>query len=81
MSERLQITVDKEDLDLIDKIQKLCKLDGKSEVIQEALVLLGWAAAATNDGLTIAAVDETNNKFREVETKALQRARLKVRAA
>ncbi|KRP96412.1 hypothetical protein AOQ72_19095 [Bradyrhizobium yuanmingense] len=81
MSERLQLTVDKEDLELIDKIQKLCKLDGRSEVVQEALVLLGWAAAATNDGLTVAAVDEVNNKFREVETKALQRARRRIHAA
>lgn len=81
MSERLQLTVDKEDLELIDKIQKLCKLDGRSDVVQEALVLLGWAASAANDGLTVAAVDEVNNKFREVETKALQRARRRIQAA
>ncbi|MFK5019598.1 hypothetical protein ACI4CV_27770, partial [Klebsiella pneumoniae] len=68
-------TVDGEDIELLDKLEKLCRLDGRAEVFQEALVLLGWAASAVNDGLKIAAIDERNNRYREVETKALQRAR------
>ena len=74
MSTRLQVTVDDEDLELIDTIRQLCKLD-KSEVVQEALVLLGWAAVEASKGMAISAVDEPNNRFKEVETKALQRAR------
>jgi hypothetical protein len=79
---RLQVSLDDEDLALIETIQELCKLKNKSEVIQEALMLLGWASVQASNGMTIAAVDQENNRFKEVETQALQRARSrKVRAA
>jgi hypothetical protein len=72
---RLQVTLDKEDMELIETIQQLCKLDSKSEVVQEALVLLGWAANEASKGMAISSVDVPNNRFKEVETKALLRAR------
>lgn len=78
---RLQVTLHEEDMELIETIQKLCKLESKSDVVEEALVLLGWAAVAASKGLAISAVDEENDRYKEVETRALQRARRKPQQA
>lgn len=72
---RLQATIDKDDWELIRVIQKLCNFESTTEVVQEALVVLSWAATEAAKGYVIAAVDEPNNRFKELETRAMQRAR------
>ena len=49
-------------------------LDAARDLIQEALVLLGWAVTKAKDGLVIGAFDAKENRFSEVQTRALTRA-------
>jgi hypothetical protein len=53
----------------------LCDLRTKKDVVENALMLLGWAAAESSKGLTIAAVNEARHLFKEVHTPALEGAR------
>jgi len=60
---------------LLEKLQPLCDLRTKKDVVENALLLLGWAAAEASQGLKIAAIDESKNVFKEVHTPALEGAR------
>ena len=60
---------------LLDDLKKLCDLGSKKDVVENALMLLGWAATEAAKGLSIASIDESRRVFREVETPALQGAR------
>jgi hypothetical protein len=62
---------------LLERIMKLCDLKQKKEVVENALLLLGWAAAESAKGLSIASVDEERKLYREIQTPALSSARLK----
>jgi hypothetical protein len=62
---------------LLQKLGDACDLKGKKDIVENALMLLGWAASEAAKGLSIAAVDEKRKIYREVETPALQNARLK----
>jgi hypothetical protein len=62
---------------LIDDLKELCDLQTGKDVVENALMLLGWAAAESAKGLSIASVDEGRKVYREVQTPALLGARMK----
>src|SRR5262249_10139186 len=62
---------------LVEKLGEICDLKTKKDIVENALMLLGWAASEAANGLSIAAVDEKRSLYREVETPALQNARLR----
>jgi hypothetical protein len=66
---------------LIQRLMHVCDLQTKKEVIENALVLLGWAASEAAKGLQIASINEDRKVYREVQTPALQKAALKAEAA
>lgn len=62
---------------LIDDLKELCDLKTAKDVIENALMLLGWAAAEAVKGRSIASVDEEHKVYQEVQTPALLGARMK----
>ena len=62
---------------LIDDLKELCDLQTRKDVVENALMLLGWAATESAKNLSIASVDEGSKVYREVQTPALQGARMK----
>ena len=72
---RLQLELSDTYDGLIDKLQLLCDLRTKKDVIENALLLLGWAATETSRGLSIAAVDEGRRVYKEVQAAALEGAK------
>jgi hypothetical protein len=62
---------------LVRKLMDICDLKTKKDVVENALLLLGWAATDAAKGLSIASVDEERKVYREVQTPALQNAQMK----
>jgi hypothetical protein len=77
MTARLQVRVNDEQKELVDGLQVLCGLKTQTSVIENALMLLAWAANQAHKGLVIASIDEKNKRYREVHLPALEGARLK----
>lgn len=72
---RLQLDLSETQDKLISELLVMCDLRTKKDVVENALMLLGWAAIETQRGLTIAAVDEVNKIYKEIQTPALLGAR------
>lgn len=72
---RLQLDLSDTSEALIDKLLVLADLKTKKDVVENALLLLGWAATEVSRGATIAAVDEQSRIYKEVHTPALEGAR------
>lgn len=72
---RLQLDLSDKHDTLIEELKRLCQLSTKKDVVENALLLLGWAASQAHKGLAIAAVDEAHDLFKEIDTPALQGAR------
>jgi hypothetical protein len=74
--QRLQVRVSDQQKQLVDRLQELCGLKTQTAVIENALMLLAWAAAQSHRGLAIASVDEQKQRYNEVHLPALEGARL-----
>jgi len=74
MASRLQMNLTSIQADLLQEIQEQCHLN-KTEVVENALMLLGWAVNEKRDGRTIASVDERRRVFKEISLPALMRVR------
>jgi hypothetical protein len=61
--------------ELISTLQQLCGLKNEDEVIDQALMLLGWGATEASKGLAVASVDAERKVYSEVQTPALNYAR------
>ena len=72
---RLQLDLSDTYEALIDKLLVLSDLKTKKDVVENALMLLAWAATEVSKGSTIAAVDETSRVYKEVHTTALEGAK------
>ena len=72
---RLQLDLSESHERLLVRLMEVCDLSTKKDVVENALLLLGWAADKTAQGLTIAAIDERRKIFKEVQTPALEGAR------
>lgn len=57
--------------ELVETLMSMCDLQTKKDVIENALMLLGWAAKEVQNGRTIAAVDEAGKTYKEIQTPAL----------
>jgi hypothetical protein len=62
---------------LVKKLMDICDLKTKKDVVENALLLLGWASTEAAKGLSIASVDEERKVYREVQTPALQNAQMR----
>jgi len=72
---RLQLELSESHERLLNKLMDVCDLSTKKDVVENALLLLGWAAEKSAQGLSIAAVDEKRKIYKEVQTPALEGAR------
>jgi Arc/MetJ family transcription regulator len=72
---RLQLDLSDTDDELISRLIDICDLSTKKDVVQNALMMLGWAATEVQHGRGIAAVDEANKVYKELQTPALLGAR------
>lgn len=72
---RLQLDLSDTTDEIIDTLMVMCDLRTKKDVVENALMLLGWAANEAQHGHSIAAIDEKNQVFKEVQTPALMGAR------
>ena len=57
---------------LIDRLQETCNLKTSKDVIENALILFGWAVNEATNGLAIAAIDEEQKVYRELQIPALR---------
>jgi hypothetical protein len=76
MSRNLHVELSDTHAVLLERLMDLCDLK-KKEVIEDALMLLGWATSEAAKGFSIASVDEKRNVYKEIRTPALQSARLR----
>jgi len=72
---RLQLDLSETSDALIEKLMPLCDLKTKKDVVENALMLLGWAATEASQGRSISAVDETRKVYKEISTPALEGAK------
>ncbi len=75
---RLQLDLTKTQDEMVTTLMEVCDLRTKKDVIENALMLLAWAATEAKRGLMIAAVDEAGKTYKEIQTPALMGARRKV---
>lgn len=71
---RLQLDLSETSDALIERVMELCDLKTKKDAVENALMLLGWAAANVSQGHTIAAIDKDRKVFREINSPALEGA-------
>jgi hypothetical protein len=72
---RLQLDLSETQDELITELIAVCDLRTKKDVVENALMLLGWAATEAQSGRVIAAIDEENKIYKEIQTPALMGAR------
>ena len=65
---------------LLTDLMAECDLPTKKAVLENALVVLGWAVSEVKNGRSIAAVHEAKNIFRELTMPVLQTVRAKAGA-
>jgi len=68
---RLQLDLSETNDEVINVLMVMCDLRTKKDVVENALMLLGWAANEAQQGHTIAAIDEKDKVFKEIQTPAL----------
>jgi len=73
---RLQVRVNDQQKQLVDRLRVLCGLKTETAVVENALMLLAWAAAQSHRGLAIASVDVPKKRYDIVHIPALEGARL-----
>jgi hypothetical protein len=71
---RIQIDLDERRVKELERLMTVCGLATKKELFNNALTLFEWAVDSVRQGRTIASLNETEQKFRELETPALRAA-------
>ncbi len=59
---------------MISRLKDVCDLNTEKEVIEEALVLLGWSVARVAENFAIGAYNAETKEFRQIAVKALLNA-------
>ena len=77
---RLQLNLSPTHDALIDRVKEVSGLTTKTEVVEDALLLLHWAVVEAHKGGTIAAVDEANRTYKEILSRAIMGAKLSAQA-
>jgi hypothetical protein len=62
---------------LLEQLMRECDLPTKKAVVENALVMMGWAVREIKGGRVIAAVDESDKLYRELTMPALEAVRRK----
>lgn len=68
----LQFEVSDQEIEKLDEMLKETNLDSYKDLLNNSLSLLYWAAQQIKSGKVIAAVDESAQKYTEVQMQALQ---------
>jgi hypothetical protein len=68
---RFQIDVSEQKLGTIEELIRLCGLSTKKELFNNALTLFQWAVSEKSAGHTIASIDKSTRKYRELQMPAL----------
>lgn len=68
----LQFEVSDQEIEKLDEMLKETNLDSYKDLLNNSLSLLYWAAQQVKNGKVIAAVDESAQKYTEVQMQALQ---------
>jgi hypothetical protein len=74
---RLQLDLSETSDEIITTMMNMSGIRTKRELVENALMLLGWAVTEVQQGNTIAAVDEKTKVFKEIQIPALYGARHK----
>lgn len=74
-SVRKNFDFDRRYIEIMDRVRKVCGLKTETSVVEEALVLMGWAANAAAQGRKIGAYDERSGVLSEITSTALEKAR------
>ncbi len=64
---RLQFELSREKLDDIERLRIECGFETKKDLFNNAVTLLSWAARHARDGHAIAAVDNGDKRYFELE--------------
>lgn len=68
----LQFEVSDQEIEKLDEMLKETNLESYKDLLNNSLSLLYWAAQQVKNGKVIAAVDESAQKYTEVQMQALQ---------
>ena len=68
----LQFEVSDQEIEKLDEMLKETNLDSYKDLLNNSLSLFYWAAQQVKNGKVIAAVDESAQKYTEVQMQALQ---------
>ena len=71
---RIQFDVSPQRLAELEELMRDCGLTKKTDLVNNALVLLKWAVKTVKSGRTIASVDERNGKYRDFDMPVLSYA-------
>ncbi len=72
---REQFELSKSHSELLTKLMEECELPTKKAVLENALVIFGWAVAEVQKGYSVASVNEAKKVYRELTMPALETAR------
>src|SRR5690242_16457284 len=62
-------------IEIMGRIKKMCGLKTDTSVVEEALIIMAWAANAAARGQKIGAYDERSGVLGEITSTALEKAR------
>lgn len=71
---REQFDLSQSHSDLLSRLMEMCELPTKKAVLENALLVLGWAAREAQQGRSIASLDSGRKIYREFTMPALQAA-------
>jgi hypothetical protein len=74
---RIQLELPEEDVTEIKGLMREAHIDTYKELFSNALTLLHWAVEQVRQGRTIASMDESQEKYKELAMPILQKAKAK----
>ncbi len=69
---RIQLDLDEKNMRLLEDLKKATGLRTHKDLFNNAITLLDWAIRQRSTGCIIAALDESNKTFRELQMPALE---------
>jgi hypothetical protein len=72
---REQFELSKSHSDLLTRLMDMCELPTKKAVLENALVMFGWAVSEVQKGQAIASVNDKRKVYRELTMPVLETAR------
>lgn len=69
---RIQLDLDEKSMKLLDNLKTAIGVKTHKELFNNAITLLDWAVRQRSNGYVIAALDDENKTFRELQMPALE---------